>query len=159
MLPLDSFCISFFQFSGPKTSSGDILDLYSKKDENVINLAETNFKIQAYQAAARYNLNDLYIDSFMDNTGIDTIMSSGYEHRGTPNFDVIVNTAWKRKIHRYAKAEIISTLEQQDNRIKQYEEDLQNAKDKIGTLEGIIKLNKKNALKIIGDIELRKGEE
>jgi len=72
---------------------------------------------------------------------------------------LIVNTAWKRKIHRYAKAEIISTLEQQDNRIKQYEEDLQNAKDKIGTLEGIIKLNKKNALKIIGDIELRKGEE
>jgi len=70
----------------------------------------------------------------------------------------IVNTAWKRKIHRYAKAEIISTLEQQDNRINQYEEDLKNAKDKIGTLEGIIKLNKKNALKIIGNIELKKGE-
>ena len=66
---------------------------------------------------------------------------------------LIVNSAWKRKIHRYAKAEIISTLEQQDNRIKQYEKDLENANDKIATLEGIIKLNKKNALNIIGNIE------
>ena len=67
---------------------------------------------------------------------------------------LIVNSAWKRKIHRYAKAEIISTLEQQDNRIKQYEKDLENANDKIATLEGMIKLNKKNALNIIGNIEM-----
>jgi len=71
---------------------------------------------------------------------------------------LIVNTAWRRKIHRYAKAEIISTLEQQDNRIKQYKIDLGNANDKIGTLQGIIKSSKKHALKIIGSIELEKGE-
>jgi len=71
---------------------------------------------------------------------------------------LIVNKAWKHRIFRYAKAEIIQIMELQENKINQYEKDLKNAKDKIGTLEGIIKLNKRNALKIIGDIELRKGE-
>jgi len=71
---------------------------------------------------------------------------------------LIVNTAWKRKIHRYAKAEIISTLEQQDNRIKQYEKDLEEAKNRIGTLEGLVEFSKNHALKILGVIELKKDD-
>jgi len=71
---------------------------------------------------------------------------------------LITNRGWKNRIFRYAKAEVIQIMEYQENKIKQYEKNLKNAKDKIGTLEGIIKLNKKNALKIIGNIELKKGE-
>jgi len=71
---------------------------------------------------------------------------------------VVTNRGWKQKIFRYAKAEIISTLEQQDNRIKQYEIDLQVAKDRIDMLEGIIKSTKRNALNIIGNIELDQKE-
>jgi len=69
---------------------------------------------------------------------------------------LIVNTGWKRKIHRYAKAEIISTLEQQDNRIKQYEKDLQIANNRIGALEAIVKKSKKSALDILETIELKR---
>ena len=71
--------------------TGDIATLEAKKDENIINLAKTNFKVQAYHTSARYNLKDLYIDSFQDNTGIDTTMSSNYQHRGTPNYDVLAS--------------------------------------------------------------------
>ena len=75
----------------PKTIKDDIVALEPKNEENIINLAKTNFKVQAYHTAAKYNLKDLYIDSFQDNSGIDTTMSSGYQYRGTPNYDVIAS--------------------------------------------------------------------
>ncbi len=56
------------------------------------NIAKTNFKIDAFMKASGNNLGDLVIDGFNDVLGIDKTNSSGYEWRGTPNFDLIVQS-------------------------------------------------------------------
>lgn len=52
------------------------------------NIAKTNFKLDAYTAAAANNMGDLLVDVFTDAAGIDSGASSDYFWRGSPNYDV-----------------------------------------------------------------------
>jgi hypothetical protein len=57
--------------------------------DNTINIAKTNFKLDAYSAASANSMGDMVIDTFNDATGIYAAGSSNYTWRGTPNYDVI----------------------------------------------------------------------
>ncbi|OGW69577.1 MAG: hypothetical protein A2036_04300 [Omnitrophica bacterium GWA2_50_21] len=54
-----------------------------------VNIAKTNFKVDAITLASANSMGDLVIDSFNDSTGINSGGSSGYTYRGSPNYDVI----------------------------------------------------------------------
>lgn len=58
--------------------------------DNTVNLAKTNFKLDAYSVAAANSLGDLIVDTFNDASGIASSLSSGYTWRTSPNYDVIV---------------------------------------------------------------------
>jgi len=53
-------------------------------------IARTNFKLDAYTLASANNMGDMVVDTFSDATGIDANASSGYSHRGSPNYDVVL---------------------------------------------------------------------
>jgi len=55
---------------------------------NTKNIAKTNFKLDAYTQASANNMGDMVVDTFTDATGIHAASSSGYEWRGSPNYDV-----------------------------------------------------------------------
>lgn len=58
---------------------------------NTINIAKTNFKVQALNSAQAYSLSDMIIDAFTDESGIDTAASSGYTHRSVTDDIVAVS--------------------------------------------------------------------
>ena len=62
---------------------------------------------------------------------------------------VISNLFWKARIHRYAKAEIIETLEYQKNKIEFLESENNRKDEIIGDQKGSLELSKIAALKII----------
>lgn len=64
-------------------------DIEGVKD-NTVNLAKTNFKLDAYSVAAANSLGDMIIDTFNDASGINSSASSGYTWRGASNYDVIL---------------------------------------------------------------------
>lgn len=66
---------------------------------------------------------------------------------------IISNIFWKARIHRYAKTEIVETLEYQKNKIDQLESEIREKKSLISDLKGIIKISKLAALKIMEAIQ------
>ncbi len=62
---------------------------------------------------------------------------------------VISNMFWKARIHRFAKTEIVETLEYQSNKIAQLEDELREKKEIISDLKGFNKRAKINAMKIL----------
>ncbi len=65
----------------------------------------------------------------------------------------ISNLFWKSRIHRYAKTEVVETLEFQKNKIIKLTEDVRNRNELIGELRGSIKVIKLSALNIISSIK------
>ena len=63
---------------------------------------------------------------------------------------IISNMFWKARIHRYAKTEIVETLEYQKNKIEHLEEELREKKIIISDQAGNLKIAKMTAMKIIG---------
>ena len=62
---------------------------------------------------------------------------------------VISNLFWRSRVYRFAKAEIIQTLELQKNKIEQLEEKLREKKEIISDLKAFQKRAKISALKIV----------
>ncbi|OGW69575.1 MAG: hypothetical protein A2036_04290 [Omnitrophica bacterium GWA2_50_21] len=58
--------------------------------DNTVNIAKTNFKLDAYSVASANNMGDMIVDSFNDSTGISSGSSSGYTYRGSPDYDVTI---------------------------------------------------------------------
>ena len=58
--------------------------------DNSVNIAKTNFKIDAYTLAKANNMTNLLVDSLNDSTGIDSALSIGYAQRVSPYYDVVV---------------------------------------------------------------------
>ena len=56
--------------------------------DNIVNLAKTNFKLDAYTLATANSMGALIVDSFNDATGVNAAGSLNYTYRGSPNFDV-----------------------------------------------------------------------
>ena len=75
-----------------ESEASDVAALDDKIDENTVNLAKTNFKVMAYHTASRYELKDMFIDTYSDALGIDAGRSSGYTWRDTPNYDITTTT-------------------------------------------------------------------
>ena len=63
---------------------------------------------------------------------------------------IIANIFWKARIHRYAKTEIVETLEYQKNKIEQLEKDITDKNAIISDFKGYMKIAKRSALTIIG---------
>ncbi len=63
---------------------------------------------------------------------------------------IISNTFWKARIYRYAKSEILKTMEYQKNKIDQLEKDMIDKKTIISDLKGHLKIVRKSALTILG---------
>ncbi len=63
---------------------------------------------------------------------------------------IVTNGFWKARIHRYAKTEIVETLEYQKNKIESLEIEIQQKNTTISDYKGIIKISNTAALKIIG---------
>ena len=63
---------------------------------------------------------------------------------------IIANIFWKARIHRYAKTEVIETLEFQKNKIDRLEGEIREKNSLISELRGIIKIGKMAALKFMG---------
>jgi len=63
---------------------------------------------------------------------------------------IISNAFWKARIHRYAKTEVIETLEYQKNKIDYLEKELIDKKTIISDQVGDLKIAKMAAMKIIG---------
>ena len=76
----------------PRKTSTDISGLSGDIDKNTVNIAKTNFKVMAYNTAARYELKDMFLDVYSDDTGIDAGKSSSYTWRGSANYDVVIST-------------------------------------------------------------------
>jgi len=57
--------------------------------DNTVNIAKTNFKLDAYSVASANSMGDMIVDTFNDATGIASGSSSSYNWRGTPNYDVV----------------------------------------------------------------------
>ena len=70
--------------------------------DNTVNIAKTNFKLDAYSLAAANSMGDMVVDTFNDASGIDSGSSSGYTWRGSPHYDVVA-TAPAGGIDSYAK--------------------------------------------------------
>jgi len=66
---------------------------------------------------------------------------------------IIANIFWKARIHRYAKTEVVETLEYQKNKIESLEKEISNQKEIISDYKGHMKIAKKSALTIIGVVE------
>ena len=62
---------------------------------------------------------------------------------------IISNTFWKARIHRYAKTEVVQTLEYQKNKIERLEEIIKEKDSIISSLKGSLKVSKMAALRII----------
>ncbi len=63
---------------------------------------------------------------------------------------IIANIFWKARIHRYAKTEIVETLEYQKNKIESLENEIIQKDETISEYVGIIKVVNIAALKIVG---------
>ena len=66
---------------------------------------------------------------------------------------IIANIFWKARIHRYAKTEVVETLEYQKNKIEQLKKELVDKKEIISDLRGSLKVAKTAALKIVGVVK------
>ncbi len=62
--------------------------------DNTVNIAKTNFKLDAYSLAVANSMGDMIVDSFNDATGIHAASSSNYTWRGSPNYDVVVYSTY-----------------------------------------------------------------
>lgn len=69
----------------------------------------------------------------------------------------IANIFWKARIHRYAKTEIVETLEYQKNKIKRLEDIVVEKDSTIGLLRGQAKIAKLSALKILRAEDTKDG--
>lgn len=56
--------------------------------EDTINIAKSNFKIDAFSLASANSMSDMVVDTLNDATGIHAGSSANYTWRGTPDFDV-----------------------------------------------------------------------
>lgn len=63
---------------------------------------------------------------------------------------IVSNIFWKARIHRYAKTEIVETLEYQKNKIEFLESENKRKDTIISDQKGLLKIAKNSALKIIG---------
>lgn len=63
---------------------------------------------------------------------------------------IVSNMFWKARIHRYAKTEIVETLEYQKNKIDRLEREIMEKDSIISDLRGNEKIVKIAALKIMG---------
>ena len=66
---------------------------------------------------------------------------------------IIANMFWKARIHRYAKTEVVETLEYQKNKIDEYKRLLTEKDSLISDLRGSLKVAKIAALKIVGVVK------
>lgn len=64
-------------------------DIAGVKD-NTVNIAKTNFKLDAYTLAAANSMSHLAIDTLNDASGINAGGSSNYIWRGSANYDVVL---------------------------------------------------------------------
>jgi len=64
---------------------------------------------------------------------------------------LIVNRAWKTRIHRYAKADIIQIMEFQKNKIEQQAQQIKEKNALISDYKGKSERSRVAALKIIGE--------
>ena len=62
---------------------------------------------------------------------------------------IIANIFWKARIHRYAKTEVVETLEYQKNKIEQLTAEVARKDFIISDLRGCLRVVKLSALKII----------
>ena len=63
---------------------------------------------------------------------------------------IISNIFWKARIHRYAKTEVVETLEFQKNKIEFLESENKRKDIIISDQKGLLKIAKMAALKIVG---------
>ena len=63
---------------------------------------------------------------------------------------IIANIFWKARIHRYAKTEVVETLEYQKNKIESLEKEIHEKNTIISDYKGVVKIANTAALKIIG---------
>ncbi len=78
---------------GKLTASAHAADSHKNIEgvrDNTVNIAKTNFKLDAYSVASANSMGDMILDTFNDSTGINSGSSSGYTWRGASNYDVIV---------------------------------------------------------------------
>ncbi len=66
---------------------------------------------------------------------------------------IISNMFWKARIHRYAKTEVVETLEYQKNKIAYQDEQIRTMKSVISDLRGRLKIAKKWSLKIAEEVD------
>lgn len=66
---------------------------------------------------------------------------------------IITNIFWKSRIHRYAKTEVVETLEYQKNKIEYLEQEIREKKEIISMQKGSIKAVRLSALKILEAIK------
>ena len=66
---------------------------------------------------------------------------------------IVSNMFWKARIHRYAKTEVIETLEYQKNKIDRLEIEIREKDNEISDLKGSLKVAKIAALTIIETIK------
>ena len=66
---------------------------------------------------------------------------------------LIANIFWKARIHRYAKTEVVETLEYQKNKIAYLEQEIITKNSLISDLRGSLKVAKIAALKIVGVVK------
>ena len=66
---------------------------------------------------------------------------------------IISNLFWKARIHRYAKTEVVETLEYQKNKIEYLDSENKRKDVIISDQKGLLKIAKLSALKIVGVVK------
>ncbi len=66
---------------------------------------------------------------------------------------LVSNLFWKDRIYRYAKSEILKTLEFQENKIKSYKVETRNKDNKIKQLEARLRIIKQHEVRILEELE------